>query len=82
MSKAYINLRELRKKAGLTQVELAQRIGAKQPDVSKIENQLWFPSVHYLLGVLQVLQEAGLDCTFDDLVRPSPEKLNLTPQLV
>ncbi len=32
------HLRELRKRAGLTQVELAERIGVGQRQVSKIEN--------------------------------------------
>ena len=34
----YIVLREIREKLNLTQAEMAQRVGVKQPAISKLEN--------------------------------------------
>ena len=38
LHREYLTLRELRERLNMTQVEMAQRIGMKQPAISKLEN--------------------------------------------
>ncbi|MEH2229688.1 MAG: helix-turn-helix domain-containing protein [Nostoc sp.] len=51
-------MREIRKKAGLTQAELAQKLGVKQAAVSKLESAL---KEHELESVLHYLHTLGAD---------------------
>lgn len=54
----------IRKQRGLTQLELAQRIGVTQSTVSEWESGAKFPRVTNLQAMAQ-----ALDCTADDLLR-------------
>lgn len=58
------NIRICRERVGLTQEELASRIGCSQPYISQIEQSDARPT----LGTLQKVAEA-LGCTVADLVR-------------
>jgi transcriptional regulator with XRE-family HTH domain len=51
-------MREIRNKAGLTQAQLAQKLGVKQAAVSKLESAL---KEHELESVLHYLQALGAD---------------------
>jgi XRE family transcriptional regulator, regulator of sulfur utilization len=57
-------LREVRLKRGLSQQELAERVGIPQPHVSAIESGAKFPN---LMTVLRLA--AALDCKVTALVR-------------
>jgi len=57
-------LREVRLKRGLSQQELAERVGIPQPHVSAMESGVKFPT---LLTVLRLA--AALDCKVTNLVR-------------
>jgi ribosome-binding protein aMBF1 (putative translation factor) len=60
------NIRICRERAGLTQEELAQRMGCTQSYISQVEQ----PDARPTLGTLQKLAEA-VGCTVADLVRKS-----------
>jgi len=53
---------QARREAGLTQTELAERIGRKQPDVSAIELDKVAPTVATLCRIADALD---LDWTYD-----------------
>jgi transcriptional regulator with XRE-family HTH domain len=57
-------LREVRLNRGLSQQELAERVGIPQPHVSAMESGVKFPN---LLTVLRLA--AALECKVTDLVR-------------
>jgi transcriptional regulator with XRE-family HTH domain len=57
-------LRDVRLKHGLSQQELAERVGIPQPHVSAMESGVKFPN---LLTVLRLA--AALECKATDLVR-------------
>jgi len=57
-------LREVRLKRGLSQQELAERVGIPQPHVSAMESGVKFPN---LLTVLRLA--VALECKVTDLVR-------------
>lgn len=57
-------LREVRLKRGLSQQELAERVGIPQPHVSAMESGVKFPN---LLTVLRLA--AALECKVTELVR-------------
>ena len=48
-------IRTLRKRAGLTQMELSERIGAKQSELSRMENGKYQVSLTALVKILGVL---------------------------
>lgn len=56
-------IRELRKRAGLTQIQLAQAIGASQASVSQWEKGETFPRRTFWPKLAEVLQ-----CSIDELV--------------
>jgi transcriptional regulator with XRE-family HTH domain len=57
-------LREVRLKRGLSQLELAERVGIPQPHVSAMESGVKFPN---LLTVLRLA--VALECKVTELVR-------------
>lgn len=56
-------LREARKAAGLSQVELAEKVGCHQKDISRWESGLHEPGALTLKKMAQ-----ALGCSMDDLV--------------
>ncbi|MGN0589829.1 MAG: helix-turn-helix transcriptional regulator [Ruminiclostridium sp.] len=56
-------IKRLRNNAGLTQVELAERIGISQGSLSSYENGKDIPSVNTLIRMADVF-----NCTLDELV--------------
>lgn len=60
-----INIRKMRKEKGLTQEELAEKIGVKQGAISQFECGVIQPSVNTLVKIANVL-----DCSVDDLIAP------------
>jgi len=58
-----IKLKEARQAAGLTQTQLADKIGKKQKDISRWENGERTPSLPSLL----LLAEA-LECSVNDII--------------
>lgn len=46
----------IRKEKGLTQVELAEKLGVQQSTISHIENELRDPSVDLLFKLAEVLE--------------------------
>jgi transcriptional regulator with XRE-family HTH domain len=51
-------IREARKRAGLTQVELAERLGTTQPQIARWENGKTSPSFR---AVVEAIRACGLD---------------------
>ena len=56
-------LRAARKAAGLSQVQLAEKVGVQQRDISRWENSLREPGVLIVKAMAQ-----ALGCSMDDLV--------------
>lgn len=56
------NLKELRQKAGLTQTQLADKVGSSKNTISSIETGQFCPTA-YLAALLCI----ALDCKFEDL---------------
>ena len=56
------NLKEYRQKAGLTQTELAKRVGSSKNTISSIETRQFCPTA-YLAALLCL----ALECKFEDL---------------
>lgn len=61
------NLRRLREAAGLTQVELSEKVGVKQGSYSAWERGEAMPSAMNLLKLSYVL-----DCSVDELLGRTP----------
>ena len=59
-----MNIRELRKAAGLTQSQLAEKVGVAQATVAEWERGDYFPSAQKLPSIAE-----ALDCTVGDLYR-------------
>jgi putative transcriptional regulator len=57
-----VHLRAYRTNAGLTQAELAARIGVSRKTINTIENGIFTPSTHLALSLA-----ATLDCSVHDL---------------
>lgn len=57
------NIKKLREAEGLTQTELAERLGVDQSMISHIENGRKDPGVKLLIDIAEVLH-----CTTDELV--------------
>lgn len=58
-------LRRLRKKAGLTQEQLAAMVGVEQPAVAMWESGLRLPTADKLPDIAK-----ALNCTIDALMKP------------
>lgn len=56
-------IREIRNKQGMTQKELAERIGVRQKDVSRWESGVYNPKVDKLMLIAK-----ALDCDIKDLL--------------
>jgi transcriptional regulator with XRE-family HTH domain len=59
-----------RAKAELSQAQLAERVGTKQPSIARIENGESLPSLSFLMKISQAL---GTDLTAPLLIAPSPK---------
>lgn len=57
------NLKNERKLCGLTQTQLADRLGIKQQQLSEWERDKVEPTLYNILAIIR-----ALDTTFDDLV--------------
>jgi transcriptional regulator with XRE-family HTH domain len=66
--KLKILLKEWREKAGLTQERLAEALGVRQSQISLIENGHTYVSVQRLIEIKEALNNAGVNCSLDDLV--------------
>lgn len=65
------NIKTLRLRAGLTQKELAEKIGVAQGKVSRYESLKELSNI--TLGTMCDIAQA-LDCTVNDLIYPLPER--------
>lgn len=68
------NLREIRNSLRMTQADLSQRAGIKQPTISAIENGVNKPAIETLL-----LLAKALGCTVSDLIGETSPKPQLEP---
>lgn len=59
-----LNIHELRTKKGLTQIELAKKIGVKSNTISNYEGGKRVPNAVMLKKISQ-----ALDCSVDDLLK-------------
>lgn len=66
-------LRELRKAARLTQVELAERTGVSQPTISDLENDRLSMNIAWMRTFSRVLECAPADLLADE---DSPDRLS------
>lgn len=66
-------LRELRKKAGLSQADLAERTGVSQPAISQLENDVISMDVAWMRAFARVLDCAPADLLGDD---DNPDRLS------
>lgn len=57
-------IKDMRKKAGLTQMELAKKLGVVQSAVATWESGEGYPAASRLIEIA-----AALNCTVDDLLR-------------
>ena len=55
-------LEELRKASGLTQLELAEKVGVSRKSINSIENGIYIPTT-----VLALKMATALNCTIHDL---------------
>jgi transcriptional regulator with XRE-family HTH domain len=69
-------LKELRKRRGLAQKELATAIGVHPLQVSKYETGANFPTVAKVIAIAQMLQ-VGMDQLFGDIVPDDTHVRNL-----
>lgn len=60
------HLRRLRKRQGLTQQELARRIGARQPNIARLEKGEREPGIGTVASILAALDLDWADMTIDD----------------
>lgn len=61
------NVLVARRKAELTQEELADKVGIGRGDVSRIESQGWTPTLDIQEKIVKVLNANGQSVTRDDL---------------
>lgn len=59
-----MNLKAIRKQVGLTQVQLAKKIGVSQPTIVAWEKGDSLPKVNHLLALSEALH-----CTTDELLK-------------
>jgi transcriptional regulator with XRE-family HTH domain len=69
-------LKELRKRRGLSQKELADAIGVHYLQISKYETGTYFPTVGKVIEIAKVLQ-VGIDQLFGDVVPDEGHVSNL-----
>lgn len=55
-------LKEIRSAAGLTQAQLAERVGVSRKTINTVENRVFIPST-----ILALKLAAALDCKVDEL---------------
>lgn len=67
MAEIKLRVRELREQRGLTQEELADRLGVEPPAVSKWERGLAFPRPDKLVAMADIF-----DCTVDYILGREP----------
>ena len=67
----------VRKRQGMTQLELAQQLGVTDKAVSKWERDLACPDIHTLPKLAQVLQIEVEELMLDKAVQPEPEGKDL-----
>lgn len=58
-----LRLREMRKSRGMTQTQLANAVGIKQPSLSSLENGVTEPALKTLIKLAK-----ALECSLDELV--------------
>lgn len=59
----YLKIKELREKKGLTQLELAKKLGISDITISKYERYVQTPSIERAMQLAD-----ALECSLDDLV--------------
>ncbi len=59
-------LPDLRKKAGLTQAQLAEKLGLTQAAIGHYETCRRKPSLEEARKIVSKLNELGVDCTLDE----------------
>lgn len=59
-----LNLYEIRRQRGMSQVELAKRSGVSHGYISELENNLKSPTINILCKLAK-----ALNCTLDELVK-------------
>ena len=69
-------IKELRKKKGLTQIELSERTGLTERTIQRIENHEVEPSKHSLKEIGNVLNHNLIEQKFDDMTKKSKIKQN------
>ena len=62
-------IKELRKKKGLTQIELSERTGLTERTIQRIENHEVEPSKHSLKKIGNVLNHNLIEQKFDDMTK-------------
>ena len=62
-------IKELRKKKGLTQIELSERTGLTERTIQRIENHEVEPSKHSLKEICNVLNYNLIEQKFDDMTK-------------
>ena len=62
-------IKELRKKKGLTQIELSERTGLTERTIQRIENHEVEPSKHSLKEIGNVLNHNLIEQKFDDMTK-------------
>ena len=73
-------LQELRKKVGLTQAELAERVGISQSMVARIEKGQVNPSIFTLKRILSIIEEQKkVQFTLRDLLKWKAQSSKLNP---
>jgi len=50
-------LKHWRKVKGLTQAQLAEKLGTQQPSIARIENDGYLPSLSFLIRIAEVLEK-------------------------
>lgn len=67
MAEIKLRVRELREQHGITQEELAQRLGVEPPAVSKWDRNLAFPRMDKLVAMADIF-----GCTVDYILEREP----------
>ena len=57
-------IRQMRKNAGYTQDQLAEKLGVSAQSISKWEQGISYPSILYLVPLTKIL-----DCTLEELLK-------------
>lgn len=63
MAEVKLRVRELREQLGITQEELARRLGVEPPAVSKWDRNLAYPRMDKLVAMADIF-----GCTVDDII--------------